>query len=302
MKRWLACVALLLACREQNTEPPTGNEVKPPRSAAKLVPEAGLPAPQANLMGTVANGVFQTPKDPPGVTQKLFADDVAPGTLPLSISIETIGDVASVIIPRGSALPAAHTEVFSTALDDQNRVEVHVLQGERPLASQNRSLGKFQLFGIPAAPRGVPQILVTFTIDRQGVLSVSAHDKATGQSKQITIEGATGALDKAAVDKLLAEAQAAKADDAIRQAWTTARNELDTMIYSSRKLMKDVSGKLSKRTRARVERELKAAEGILAVSTKPTDPKLLVAVTDSLRKAMHVAAQELYDTAAPQQP
>ena len=144
----------------------------------------------------------------------------------------------------------------------------------------------------------MPQIEVTFAIDAQGVLTVSARDKATGQTKEIRIDGAAGvALDKAAVDKMLAEAKAAKADDDIRQAWTTARNELDTMIYSSRKLMKDVGDKLSKSTRARVERELEAAEGILAVSTKPTDPKLLVAVTDALRKAMHVAAEELYKTA-----
>lgn len=296
--RTLFCLAVILVgCREQNTEPPSGHEIKPPRSAAKLAPEAGLSAPQANLMGTVADGVFSAPKD--GVTQKLFADDVKPGELPLTIAIETIGDVASPIIPRGTRLPTVHTEVFSTGLDDQNRVEVHVLQGERPLASQNRSLGKFQLFGIPPAPRGVPQIEVTFAIDKDGVLTVSARDKATGGSKQIVIDGAAGALDKAAVDKMLAQAAAAKADDDVRRAWSQAKNDLDQMIYSTKKLMSDVGGKLSKKTRAHVEREIKAAEGVLAVSTKPVDPKLLLAVTDSLRKATHAAAEELYKTAPP---
>ncbi|HEX5064232.1 MAG TPA: Hsp70 family protein [Kofleriaceae bacterium] len=296
--RCLLCLALLLigviGCREQNTEPPSGHEIQPPRSAAKLAPEAGLAAPQANLMGTVADGVVTAPSG--GVTQKLFADDVASDELALTIGIETIGDVATPLFPRGTKLPTTHTEVFSTALDDQNRVEVHVLQGERPLASQNRSLGKFQLFGIPPAPRGVPQIEVTFAIDKDGVLTVSARDKATSQSKQIIIDGAAGALDKAAVDKMLAEAAAAKADDDIRRSWSQAKNDLDQMIYSSKKLMQDVGSKLSKKTRTRVEQEIKGAEGVLAVSTKPADPKLLLAVTDSLRKAMHSAAEELYKT------
>ena len=259
MKR-LVLIAIC-AC-SQNDEPPKGK----------------LTAPQAELMGTVARGVFEAPRGAPspqapspqgGVAQKLFADDVASDELALAISIETIGGVASVIIPRGTKLPFTHSEVFSTAQDDQNQVEVHLLQGERPLASQNLSLGKFQLFGIPPAPRGVPQIEVSFAVDRQGVLTVSARDKATGQSKHITIEGAAGGLDKAQVDKMLAEAAAAKPADDMRRDWAQAKNDLDQMIYSSRTLMTSVGAKLSKRTRTRVEREITAAEAVLKLSTKP---------------------------------
>jgi len=279
-------VLIAICACSQNDEPPKGK----------------LTAPQAELMGTVARGVFEappqgsgSPKPQGGVTQKLFADDIASDQLALAISIETIGDVASVIIPRDTKLPTSHTEVFSTALDDQNRVEVHLLQGERPLASQNRSLGKFQLFGIPPAPRGVPQIEVSFAVDRQGVLTVSARDKATGQSKHITIEGAAGAaLDKAQVDKILAEAAAAKADDDIRRDWSQAKNDLDQMIYSSRTLMTSVGPKLSKQTRARVEREIKAADAVLKLSTKPENPALLRGVIESLRMATHSASEELY--------
>jgi molecular chaperone DnaK len=297
--RCLVCVALLVGCREQNTEPPTGHEIKPPRSAAKLAPEAGLPAPQANLMGTVAKGVFTAPPDATGgISQKIYADDVAADELPLSISIETIGGIASVIIPRGTKLPVTHSEVFSTAGDDQDRVEVHLLQGERPLVAQNRSLGKFQLFGIPPAPRGVPQIEVILTVDKAGVLSVRARDKATDRVQAIRIESVgAGMLDNAAVGGILAEAGAAKANDATLLAVANARNELETLIYADKKLIKDVGSKLSPTTRARFEREIKGAQAILKTATRAADLQLLIAVKDSLGKAGHDAAAELYANA-----
>jgi molecular chaperone DnaK len=284
MRSLVILLVVVSACgREQNTEPPTGHAVKPPYKA-QLADDAGAVAP--------------APAG--GVTQKLFADDVPAGTLPLSIAIETIGDVASPIIPRGTPLPTTHTEVFSTGADDQNRVEVHVVQGERPLASQNRSLGKFQLFGIPPAPRGVPQIEVTFAVDGQGVLTVSARDKATGQSKHIVIDGAAGgALTQADVDHALAEAQAAKADDDVRRAWSQARLDLEQMIYTSRTLLTSAGAKLTVKTRDRVTRELAAADSVLKLSTKPENPALLRGVTESLRKTMHGASEELYKNAAP---
>ncbi|HEY5945291.1 MAG TPA: Hsp70 family protein [Kofleriaceae bacterium] len=292
--RALFCLAVIaVGCREQNTEPPTGHEIKPPRSAAWLAPEAGLSAPQANLMGTVVNGVMTTP--PGGITQKLFADDVAADELALSISIETIGNVATVIIPRGTKLPVSHTEVFSTAQDDQDRVEVHLMQGERPLVSQNRSLGKFQLFGIPRAPRGIPQIEVTFTVSKDGELTVSARDKATNHMKEIRIYGAAAAmLDKAAIDKILAEAKAAAANDAQLTAWTTVRNDLESLIYADRKLLKDAGSKLSAKTRTRFQREIAGADAVLANATRPADLQLLLAVKQSLGKVGNEVATELY--------
>jgi molecular chaperone DnaK len=267
----------LLACREQNVEPPTGEPVRPPRSAQWLTPEAGVAPP------------------PRAAAKQLFADDVASDQLALSISIETLGGVATRIIPRGTKLPATHTEVFSTAADNQSSVEVHVLAGERPLATDNRSLGKFQLFGIPPASRGVPQIEVTFLVDAQGVLTVSAHDKATGGSKEVRITGAAGAtLDKVMVDRMLAEANVARDDDKIRSEWSQARNELEQLIYSSKHLLGAAGTKLSKKTRTKVEREIAAADSMLRLSTKPENPALLRAVDSSLRKTVHAASEELY--------
>jgi molecular chaperone DnaK len=295
--RVLLCLTLLVGCREQNTAPPSGHEIKPPRSAAWLAPDAGLPAPQANLMATVARGVFEQPRSG-GLAQRLFGDDVATDALALSIRIETNGNVATVILPRGTKLPASHTEVFSTAQNDQDRVEVHLLQGERPLATQNRSLGKFQLFGIPPAPRGVPQIEVTFAVDRDGVLAVSARDKATGRAKAIQIAGnAASTLDKAAVDNIVAEAKAAQGSDATLLALANARNELETLVYADRALLQDVGHKLSPRTRGRFERELRGAEQALKTANRVTDLGRVLAVKESLGKAGHAAATELYATA-----
>lgn len=295
--RILVCLALVVGCREQNTAPPTGHEIKPPRSAAWLAPDAGLTAPQANLMATVARGVFEQPPSG-GLVQRLFAADVATDALPLSIRIETIGNVATVILPRGTKLPASRTEVFSTAQTDQDRVEVHLLQGERPLATQNRSLGKFQLFGIPPAPRGVPQIEVTFAIDRDGVLAVSARDKATDRVQAIQINGiAASTLDKAAVDKILAEARAEHARDETMLALANARNELETLLYADRALLQDVGHKLAPTTRARFEREIRAAQQVLETANRVTDLDRVIAMKESLGKAGHAVATELYATA-----
>jgi molecular chaperone DnaK len=257
------------------------------------------PPPSASVEATVSRRAeAMTPPVADGVTQKLFADDVASGTLPLSISIETIGNVATVLIPRGTTLPVTRTEVFSTGADDQPSVEVHVLQGERPLASDNRSLGKFQLTGIPPALRGVPQIAVTFAIDVNGALTVSAVDKATGATRQINIEGALGAaLSKAAVDKMLADANAAKLDDDKRGAWTELRNKLDTLIYSSRGIYKSVGNKLSPAMQKRYKTDLERAEKVFAASTHPGDPSALRLAHDTLSKTAHDAAEELYNNA-----
>jgi molecular chaperone DnaK len=233
-----------------------------------------------------------------GVSRALFADDVPKATLPLSISIETLGGVATPILPRGTPLPTEHREVFSTAQDSQPSVEVHILQGERPLARDNRSLGKFQLFGIPPAPRGVPQIEVTFAVDADGVLTVGARDKATGATREIRIEGAPGgALGNAEIDKMLAEANAARADDDQRARWLQARNDLEGLVYSGRKILKETSAKLPAKLRKRCETELRQAEGVLAISGEPGNPSVLVAAKDSLQKAMYDAAEELYRTA-----
>jgi molecular chaperone DnaK len=234
-----------------------------------------------------------------GVRQKLFAADVPTDALPLSIAIETIGGVSTILIPRGTKLPTSLTETFSTGADDQQSVEVHILQGERPMVKDNRSLGRFQLTGIPQAPRGVPQIEVTFEIDASGVLSVRARDRATNARKEIRIEGGlTGALvDKATLDKVLADADAARADDARRSAWSAARIELDSLVYSTRKLLADPNLKPSAAARKTVEQALSRADAAYVASSSPGDPALVLKAKDVLQKAVVAMTEELYQNA-----
>src|SRR5690606_24982878 len=150
---------------------------------------------------------------------------------PLSLGIETLGGVTTVLIPRNTTIPARKSEIFSTATDNQTSVEVHVLQGERQFARDNRSLGRFHLVGLPSAPRGVPQIEVSFDIDANGIVNVAATDKATGTAQTITISGASG-LAKEDVDRLVKEAESHAADDRARRETIEARNQLDALVYT----------------------------------------------------------------------
>src|SRR5467141_1718642 len=155
---------------------------------------------------------------------------------PLSLGIETLGGVMTVLIPRNTTIPTRKSEIFSTAADNQASVEVHVLQGERPLAKDNRTLGRFHLVGIPPAPRGVPQIEVAFDVDANGIVNVSAKDQATGKEQKITITASSG-LTKEEVDKLVKEAQSHAAEDQKRRALIDARNEADTLAYGVEKTL-----------------------------------------------------------------
>ena len=157
---------------------------------------------------------------------------------PLSLGIETLGGVMTTLIPRNTTIPARKSELFSTATDNQSSVEVHVLQGERPLARDNRTLGRFQLVGIPPAPRGVPQIEVAFDVDANGIVNVSAKDQASGKEQKITITASSG-LSKAEVDRMVAEAQNHAAEDQQRRALIDARNEADALAYSVEKVINE---------------------------------------------------------------
>ena len=162
---------------------------------------------------------------------------------PLTLSIETLGGVATPMIPRNTTIPTKKTETFSTAADSQTEVEVHVLQGERPMAAQNRTLGKFKLAGIPPAPRGVPQIEVTFDIDANGILNVTAKDNATGKDTRITITSSSG-LSKDEVEKMAKEAEAHAAEDKEKREEIEARNSLDGLVYNIEKMLKDSGEKV----------------------------------------------------------
>src|SRR5450755_3885880 len=171
---------------------------------------------------------------------------------PLTLSIETLGGVATPMIPRNTTIPTKKTETFSTAADSQTEVEVHVLQGERPMAGQNRTLGKFKLGGIPPAQRGVPQFEVTFDIDANGILNVTAKDTATQKDQKITITSSSG-LSKEEVERMAKEADAHAAEDKAQRDSIEAKNQLDSMVYQIEKMLKEQGDKISGSERGDVE-------------------------------------------------
>lgn len=210
---------------------------------------------------------------------------------PLSLGVETLGGVMTVLIPRNTTIPTRKSEVFSTAADNQTSVEIHVLQGERPVASGNRTLGKFQLIGIPPAPRGLPQVEVTFDIDANGILNVSAKDTATNKEQKITITSSTG-LTKDEADRLAKEAEAHASEDKQRVAEVDARNRLDNMVYQTEKLIKENREKLSDADAKAAEEAIE--EGRSALSEGKLDR--LNSAIESLTKASHRIAETLYKT------
>jgi molecular chaperone DnaK len=180
---------------------------------------------------------------------------------PLSLGLETLGSVMTTLIPRNTTIPYKKSEVFSTADDNQTAVDIHVLQGERPLAADNMTLGRFRLEGIPPAPRGLPQIEVIFDIDANGILHVTAKDKATGKEQQITITASTN-LSKQDVERMVQEAQRNASQDNRRREVIQARNEADTVIYQAEKSLRDLGDKVAQADRTRIETkvaELKSA-------------------------------------------
>jgi len=219
---------------------------------------------------------------------------------PLTLAIETLGGVATPMIQRNTTIPTKKTETFSTAADSQTEVEVHVLQGERPLAAQNRTLGKFKLGGIMPAPRGIPQIEVTFDIDANGILNVTAKDNATGKDTRITITSSSG-LSKEEVERMAKEAEAHSSEDKEKREEIDSRNSLDSMVYNIDKMLKDSGDKISGAEAAPVKAEV---ETVLAESKKllegtPTS-KELKAQHEKLTHASHKLAEIVYKATAAQ--
>jgi molecular chaperone DnaK len=209
---------------------------------------------------------------------------------PLTLAIETLGGVATPMIPRNTTIPTKKTETFSTAADTQTEVEVHVLQGERPMANQNRTLGKFKLSGIPPAPRGVPQIEVTFDIDANGILNVTAKDQATGKDQRITITSSSG-LSKEEVERMAKEAEAHAAEDKEAREQIEARNSLDSLSYNIEKMLKEAGDKVQGSERSEVESALAEARKTLDNHGSVADLK---AAQEKLTTASHKMAEVMY--------
>jgi molecular chaperone DnaK len=213
---------------------------------------------------------------------------------PLSLGLETLGSVMTVLIPRNTTIPTKKTEIFSTAADSQTAVDIHILQGERPMAGQNKTLGNFRLDGIPPAPRGVPQIEVTFDIDANGILHVMAKDKATGREQSVKITASTN-LSKDEVERLVQEAKSHEGEDRQARELAEARNNADNLVYVTEKSLRELGDKVPVNDRGQIEElveELKSAKD-------GNDLNRIRTLTDRLQQASHALTQQIYQQAGP---
>ncbi len=217
---------------------------------------------------------------------------------PLSLGIETLGGVNTKLIERNTTIPTRKSQIFSTAADGQTAVSIHVLQGEREMASQNRTLGKFDLVGIPAAPRGVPQIEVTFDIDANGIVHVSAKDLGTGKEQKIRIESSSG-LSESEIDKMVKDAEAHAAEDKLEREKIDARNEADGLLYSTEKSLKDYGDKISAEDKGKIESAMEELKGVMNNSSASSEE--IKSKTEALQQAAYKLAEEVYKSAAAQQ-
>ncbi|MGB9868093.1 MAG: molecular chaperone DnaK [Bacillota bacterium] len=229
-----------------------------------------------------------------GVLAGEVKDIVLLDVTPLTLGVETLGGIMTPIIPRNTTIPTRKSEIFTTAADGQTSVEIHVLQGERPMAKDNRTLGRFHLDGIPPAPRGVPQIEVTFDIDANGILNVSAKDKATGREQRITITASTQ-LSREEVEEKIREAERYAEEDRKRREAAEARNRADALIHSTERMLKEHGSKFSQDLKSNVEKAL--AE--LKEALKGDDVDKIKKCTDNLQEASFKLSEELYKQAGP---
>ena len=232
-----------------------------------------------------------------GIQGAVLAGDVRDVVLldvtPLSLGIETLGGVMTTLIPRNTTIPTKKSEVFSTASDSQTSVEVHVLQGERPMGRDNKTIGRFHLDGIPPAPRGMPQIEVTFDIDANGILHVSAKDRATGKEQGIRIEASSG-LHEADIQRMVQDAEAHAGEDRKRKETVEARNRADALVYEVEKNLREHGDKIESSLKSRIESAVSRVRDAL----KGEDSAAISSAAEALEKAWQEAAAAMYQAAS----
>jgi molecular chaperone DnaK len=248
-------------------------------------PHKGVNPDEVVAVGAAIQGAVLT-----GEVKDVLLLDVTP----LTLSIETMGGVATPMIPANTTIPTRKSETFSTASDNQPSVEIHILQGERPMAIDNKSLGKFHLDGIPPSPRGVPQIEVTFDIDANGLLHVSAKDKATGKEQSIRITSSSG-LSKEEVEKMKRDAESHRAEDQQRKEQVEVRNQGDQMVFQSKKQLEELKDKMTPEAQGKINTAITDLENAL----KGSDAAGIKSAIDALNRAWSEASSQMYQSGAP---
>jgi molecular chaperone DnaK len=206
-----------------------------------------------------------------------------------------MGSVMTKMIERNTTIPVRKTEVYSTAADNQTAVDIHVLQGERPMANDNMSLGRFRLDGIPPAPRGIPQVEVTFDIDANGILHVTAKDKATGKEQKVTITASTN-LNKSDIDRMVQEARSHEAEDKKRRELIDAKNTADSLVYQTEKALRDLGDKVPAAERGTIEGKVND----LKSAAQTDDINRIKQASEAVQQAFHALSQQLYAQGQPQ--